>query len=1070
MSIDYESNLHKFLPNKLNLKNTYQGFYPMKTFSKGIYHNIKILKLKNTMSNIFSHNNKDKSKNKTLSTPDQTNPISNNNTCYKTNGFSPNSTRSFFNPMKAIKEKNIRKKLPTNKKELLSMKYIGFVKYNKSGLNSNNHNCLKLVKKYKENKNDQIIYDNKKEINKENIKYIFVGGDGFYKNNKKKKITNNTNDLINKIENNFKIQKKLNSFSCPDIKLNNNLKNETSKEKEKNNFEIHNLFFESSHKEKEEILNQLDQVWSHTISNFGNINKNKGSSVGLKKKRKKLKKNRMIQTEDINKKITENKSEKNILKNKNGYELKADIEMFDPLTFIKNSNLYKDYLERKQREKILLKKLIKRKKIEQLMQKISQYKRIENNKVESKSLKNNEITNKSLDINYDLTDEIINSIDKDAFLKYLQKNSLMEDKDIISDEEEKKNQYKTYLKPSEYVHEIANKILEDIGFFRKKKYNDTNNPINEKNKKFISFLERKKLIKKNKQLISLKTDFSNNFILKLFPDSNNIKGKLKQSEEKNHQTEAGLFIKNEQNENKKQIMLNNHKDKREKSIRFKRNYELKLSEKFSKEKFWTIDSNENLFNERNNKIRNTKKTNSERIKIQKNSKRKISNIDEKQSKNNLNEFTNQEKNSKSNKNKNIYNNLLLKDRKNRQSIMGPKKNLKNVFDENKNEIQQKNIFNIEEYDEIFEFNENDLGDELVIVEEFKKIRLKEDLKNKLLENRELILKVINKSKKTKEDYRTLNFYKRRIQHIIKKLIEKMQKENLISKSKIYSFLPKTLKERKILYRYLRYLENKIKRQLEKDNQLLELSLSSSEMEREEENSNISGINFFSLFPIDPENNDKLKLEERIKNKKKPNLIYDNLYLFRNKNKNNKKVEIKQEVYDILKEKQEEGPIEEKKSNYSPGPVSIRPRKGKFTIKKRKFTKRNNKYNLKKLEDEKSEILIKEEKSNEEEKKLEKRLAKFYERIKKLKRGEIEIDDYEDELSELMMEQIDKVNYEEDKVKELRIFNFFRNFQMNRKGEIFGKNFLRQKLIFNSPVNFTFYPRIPKIKSSDSMRK
>ena len=146
-SIDYQIGIHKFSPNNYNLKNTYQNFYPRNTFSKGIHNNNRKLKLKNTMPNLFSPSNKEKPKNKALSTPEQSNPISNNNTYYKTNGFSA-STKNIFTQIKTIKEKNIRKKIPKNKKSILSMKYIGFKgEYINNNNNINNHNYLKLVKK-----------------------------------------------------------------------------------------------------------------------------------------------------------------------------------------------------------------------------------------------------------------------------------------------------------------------------------------------------------------------------------------------------------------------------------------------------------------------------------------------------------------------------------------------------------------------------------------------------------------------------------------------------------------------------------------------------------------------------------------------------------------------------------------------------------------------------------------------------------------------------------------------------------------------------------------------------------
>ena len=63
-----------------------------------------------------------------------------------------------------------------------------------------------------------------------------------------------------------------------------------------------------------------------------------------------------------------------------------------------------------------------------------------------------------------------------------------------------------------------------------------------------------------------------------------------------------------------------------------------------------------------------------------------------------------------------------------------------------------------------------------------------------------------------------------------------------------------------------------------------------------------------------------------------------------------------------------------------------------------------------------------------------------------------------------MEQIDKINYEEDKTKELRILNFFKHFQTNRKNESPGKNYVRKRLTFNSPINFKSYKNINSITS------
>ena len=391
----------------------------------------------------------------------------------------------------------------------------------------------------------------------------------------------------------------------------------------------------------------------------------------------------------------------------------------------------------------------------------------------------------------------------------------------------------------------------------------------------------------------------------------------------------------------------------------------------------------------------------------------------------------------------------------------------------KNEINEKAmknnkiIISLSEYDKVFGINLNDVGDDIIIMEELKKIDIDEELKIKLIENRKEVLRLINKNPKTLEEYYQLRLCKKRINYIIKKLVVKMQKENLTNKSEKNPFLPKNFKDRKILYKFLRSLELKIKEELEKNNQ--DLSQSTSEIEiNDEENPNIDEMTFFSFLPYEDENYNKLKLEERKKKNKEKKLIYDNLYLYQKKS--NKNVKIKNEVYDVLKEKSDEIK-EQNEEKIISGDVNISPRgkKSKFTIKRKKFKKKNTKYQLKKIEDEKI-IEINKEDEDEEEKRLEKRIAKFCNKINKLKRGKIDFSDYDDELSELMTEQIDKVNYEEDKIKELRIFNFFKNFQRNRKNEMFGKNYLRKKLAFNSPINFTFYPKIPKIRSVDSINE
>ena len=1163
MSIDYQIGIHKFSPSNYNLKNTYQNFYPRNTFSKGIHNNNKKLKLKNTMSNLFSPSNKEKPKNKTLSTPDQSNPISNNNTCYKTNGFSA-STKNIFTQVKAIKEKNVRKKIPKNKKSILSMKYIGFK--DEYINNINNHNYLKLVKKSNIHKdiNKEIFND----INKEKIKNIFIEDKDFSKINNKKKINLKTNDLISIIENKYKKHQKLNSLSCPDIKLteekkniqNNNNKNKTVTK----NFEIHNLFFESKKEEEEQLLNYINEMERHAITTFGNAKKNKGLLVGLKNKNVKKKEPNSLNIQTINNnnsnKLKEKTDINNILKNK-GYELNANIEMFDPLTFSKNKNLIRDYLQRKQKEKIYLKKLLKNNKIEDLVSDLNKYnnykkdnennnekyiinyninynkkdseKEIENieknnekdnetfnqnDKKENNSLKINQIKREQ-NISYNLTKTepkvttkiLDNSNNKNNLLKIIKADSL--DKNTLNIKNNNNNKFpKKYLKPSDYINAIAKKILENIQFFKSKDYKKENNEINDKDEE---------LNKDNNILIEIDPDeeellygsilLKNDMITNYIKHKGNIAfyvknksksgGKLNRSKDKDvykyileknknnsHNVEINDYFHNKkildsrykeyekniskQNRNIKNIDIKkiytlpekNRLDLQNEIYDYKYSYDEKLGIKDN------YQNNELLYLKENKKERNNSII-SENLKDDDNQKndnlsKNEDEIIQDDIQDNIQE--NKENISKDIQLKNMYNNLL-KEGKKKKNIK-KKGNFKNFNEKRKSEKEDfKEKDDIELYDKICGFNINDKWDDLLIINEFKKIDMNEELKLKLLENRRHVYIILNKNPKIKEDYHQLNLCRKRVIFIIKKLIENFKKENLISKGakNLFTYLPRNLEDRKKLYIYLRTIDLRIKRELEKDSQL-ELPIPTlSEVEAENENSNINSINFFSLFPFNDEYYYRLRLEDKHRlNRSK--LIYDNSYLYNDGKNDNKKINIKKEVYDILNQPNEEIKDEEEENKETE--VNVLPRKrGKFSVRKRRFLKKSTiKYALKKIEDEKIEIVKEDE--NSEDKKLDKRIKKFYEKIQRLKAGEVDSSDYEDELNELMKEQIDKNIYEEDRVKELRIFNFFKNFQTCRKNEMFGKNYLRKKLVYNSPVYFTFYPKMPKIRSSNSINE
>ena len=1130
MSIDYQIEMNRPFHNKYNLKSIVQDFYPQKTYSKRMHHNAKKLNQKyNLTSNIFSPLKKDN--NKSISTP-QNNPISNSNTCYKTNGtngFSPYSTRTIFSQIKTIKEKNTRKKIKKKKKALLSMKYIGFIKDNNIN-NRKSHNYFKLIKKsniLNNIVNDDEIKNIHKNINKEKIKYIFLGDKNYSKNNDIKTVKTKANEIVKELENKDKINKNINSFSCPNIKLNERINKAQDKSKNNNNFEIHNLFFESS----KDDINNFNELESPTISTFRNIKRNKGKIFEMKNVR--TNQNRKIKNNNLN----DNNKLKEFMNNKI-YDLNSDIEMFDPITFIKNSSLFKDYLERKQKEKLFLKKMMKNKNIEEILANLNIYDKKKGNEENIKGIK---IKNKSSDLIKSefeslLEEQILNSYQKKGLLNYLNNKKYITNNKLINPKEE--IYFKTYLKPSDYINEVARKILEDIGFFRNKVYFDQNDltsnngilhSINNEN---IS-KEKKYIYNKNKKILSEKSlnekyyknidrniNGFNNVNINNYKNTNTIKthnnsinsyininsiNTYNNNIINSYNTINNGNINNETNENNIDFKYTETKEKEKNDFEnynkfiLKEKYNSNLNKKNdshyislteNNKKGFSLLSNNNTNSE--NKIilgRNVEGSSffkefslSEKLKTKESKEnvnvgpgrkhRKNNSIKEKRKKKNKNEISKEKEiigqkiikeDNKENKekiSKEIFKNIItLREGKNNKKIYG-KANLKNIINEREknNKKEKKNEINIDFYDKLYGFNIDDVGDDIVIMEELKNIDIDEDLKNKLIENRNIILNLLNKNSKTEDDYQILRLCRKRIKLIIKKLIEKMKRENLTKseKNNFNNFLPKSLEGKKTLYRYLRFLELKIRRKLEKEDQLGD-SVISSERESDEsfnENSNSHGIKFFSFVDIKEENNDKVKIEEKNKKSRK-NLIYDNLYLYHKKDDEKNDIEIRQEVYDILNEKNDEINNEnEEKINKGETNTISRGKRGKFIIRRRKFTKRRSsiKFNLKKIEDDDKVEIIKENDGNDK-KNLERRIAKFYEKIKKLKRGEIDMSDYEDELSELMTEQIDKNNYEVDKAKELRIMNFFKNFQISRKNDFFGKKYLRNRLTFNSPIKF-----------------
>ena len=343
------------------------------------------------------------------------------------------------------------------------------------------------------------------------------------------------------------------------------------------------------------------------------------------------------------------------------------------------------------------------------------------------------------------------------------------------------------------------------------------------------------------------------------------------------------------------------------------------------------------------------------------------------------------------------NTLIKRNDKFRFSHFQKNKNFLEKEEEENKEIKPEieNIEQLDLLDKLYDFKKFQI-DELLILDEFDKITIEEDLKIKLKENMKQIISLIKKDHKTKDDYVKLFFCKKRIKHIIKKLSENDTKKNLITKSfKDYSSFPENIEERKQLYRLMRTIENKIREELDKvDNYEYKESSTSSEKDN---NSNYENI--YEILPIEDEEEKKVKRKKTLidsKEKQKKDLIYDNLYLFSNYEEDEQNIEIKQEVIDILNTNKAEESFENKKKseeNFTP------PKSPNYMIKKRRFRKTKKGTILRKLIDKED---INEKENNKIS--LDNRINNFFEQIQKLKKENVDDFDYDKILKELMIKQ------------------------------------------------------------------
>ena len=1060
MSIEYQNNIS--IP-KLILRPLRKYINPQKTFS--ITHNNnnnKILNLKTSFGNFFLKSENDRYKTIFTSSKDKTSNISNRNTYYKTNNFSPHSTISFFSSRKSIiKEKNKNGKNIKNKNSPLSLKKIEFI--NNEHKRENNIKYIVIGNKAPPKKEIKLKKNNKShniEISGQNLIM-----QTYYN---EKKSNNQINNI--KIKDNI-IHKKDISTSIdfiwnPNHKITkDNKSNIMNKEKEKekgkkylksNDFNVKPL---EDYDEKISEYNYDNRINNSNILTF-NTNPNQKIIVQLKTRKNTDNKEIIIkEIDDVKNNVEKKINKKNSI---NKYGLEADFDKFDPITLKSNKNLTKDFLRKKEKEKILLKKLFENEKIKDIISKFSYNTDEENkSKEESKLLNENEKNNIKPKSFWKNRTRIIKSLKQYSLKKF---NTLF--KEFFNRE---------YLKPSEYINYIADKISADIDSFRNKRYNDIEEMIDSPFSGYMNSLENKD---SNKIRLSIRNLFSKNtnrqrkiHVFHSQPKLNikndtNLKDNKSNTITKNiniqtiNNNEKSEFTRNDNSLLTKTIQTQTEKTKNEFDNQNNTNNEIKsFKNKFLKEdknkknkKKFKSYSKEKKINKKNRILQRdkNKKITKNKNETEKNEEEIIeSENDEIENKEEINDMI-KEENDKSEYKKNRFKKekqmtFIKKNSKFRFSDFF-KKNKKILEQkDNKKDNEEKNISSEKEdkmkmLDELYGFNENYIEDDLLMLNEFDTINIDGDLKSKLIANMKQVIFLINKQPKTKAEYIKLRMCQKRIKYIIKKMSEKDTKVNLINKPKKDLSFPEELEERKKLYKLMRAVESKIREELEKTD-----NLEYEEESNSSDNENYFDNNIYDFLPKEEKEEEqkrKISIYDSPRRRQKE-LIYDNLYLYKNDEENDNNIEIKKEIYEVLSQNISEQVSPEKLTEREEAPRSPM----RFMIKRRKFKKNKKKTVLIKLKEDEEVI---EDKNNKIT--LEMKMNNFFEKIKKLKGENVEEVDYDKILNELFMKQGENY-YEESLLKEIRLANFFNYFQTSRKLDLVGKKYFRNKYTFNSPVYF-----------------
>ena len=258
----------------------------------------------------------------------------------------------------------------------------------------------------------------------------------------------------------------------------------------------------------------------------------------------------------------------------------------------------------------------------------------------------------------------------------------------------------------------------------------------------------------------------------------------------------------------------------------------------------------------------------------------------------------------------------------------------------------------------------------------------------------------------------------------------------------------------------KFLENmiKINNSHEKPKGLFNSSLKSFLRDRLKEILSIGEYNEEGLE--DEETNNLNFIHTKIENKeektkKTKKLIYDNSYFFK------KKDSIKENIDNIRTITIEEDDNEQNKLLKNSASFDEIEVPTKF-LKKNKFIKTKKLSKLIKLTREKDKkVTIETKKKNEEikiknEDILDKRLQAFFEKIKELKN--IKESNDEEKLRIYIDKEVERFDYTQEKVVEVRKYNFFNDLKVARISHKNGKKYQNKKLLFHSPVIFNIFKK------------